>query len=235
MLDLLASPESDIATIEDPIEYRLKYVSQSEVNAASGFTYPRALRGILRQHPHAVMIGEIRDHETALAAVHAASNGTLVLAGIEADNATDALARMRGYDIDPVALASALSVIIGQRVVPAAADAEPRELSREEDATLRMLIEPAVVLRTLKEEDAVPKNATWRALRVVSETAEGKRCGIQEVLPVSAAVAAQIVRDASAEDITRAARAEGMISLAEDAACKALQGRIPVDAVKSVV
>ncbi len=116
-LDLLRSPELNIVTIEDPVEYQLDYINQVQVHEAIGVTFARALRSILRQDPDVIMVGEIRDEETARVAVQAALTGHLVLATLHTNDAPGAVARLLDMGIEPYMLSSAINGVVAQRLV----------------------------------------------------------------------------------------------------------------------
>ena len=116
-LDLLRSPELNIVTVEDPVEYQLDFVNQVQVHEAIGVTFARALRSILRQDPDIIMIGEIRDEETARVGVQAALTGHLVLATLHTNDAPGAVARLLDMGIEPYLLSSALNGVVAQRLV----------------------------------------------------------------------------------------------------------------------
>ncbi|RMF85988.1 MAG: type II/IV secretion system protein, partial [Planctomycetota bacterium] len=116
MLDLLSTPEKNIVTIEDPVEYQLDGINQIQVNDAIGFSFARALRSILRQDPDVIMVGEIRDEDTARVAIQAALTGHLVLSTLHTNNAPGAFARLADMGIEPYLLASAFNGVIAQRL-----------------------------------------------------------------------------------------------------------------------
>ena len=116
-LDLLRSPELNIVTIEDPVEYQLDYINQVQVHEAIGVTFARALRSILRQDPDVIMVGEIRDQETARVAVQAALTGHLVLATLHTNDAPGAVARLLDMGLEPYLLSSAMNGVVAQRLV----------------------------------------------------------------------------------------------------------------------
>jgi type IV pilus assembly protein PilB len=115
-LDLIRSPEKNIVTVEDPVEYQLDMVNQIQVHEAIGMTFARALRSILRQDPDIIMVGEIRDEETARVAVQAALTGHLVLATLHTNDAPGAVARLLDMGIEPYLLSSALNGVVAQRL-----------------------------------------------------------------------------------------------------------------------
>jgi len=116
VLDLLSSSEKNIVTIEDPVEYQLEGVNQIQVNEAVGLTFARALRSILRQDPDVIMVGEIRDTDTAQVAIRAALTGHLVLSTLHTNNAPGAFVRLADMGIEPYLLAPACNGVIAQRL-----------------------------------------------------------------------------------------------------------------------
>ena len=239
LIDTIRRPDIAISTIEDPIEYRLRGINQTQVNASTGFSYARALRGIARQDQDVVMVADLKDRETAMLALHAASSGKLVLAGIEADSAAEAINTMLRLDVDPKLFASALNAVIAVRVLPRiSGEAQERELSRDETSALERVIDPGMLLRSLKEEDVVARTITWRTLRFNDATVDGqgeKLVGIQEVLSASATIRDLIRAEAPAEEIFKRARMEGLLTLAEDAAFKAVLGQIAISDVVAAI
>ena len=117
LLDILNTPTVNISTIEDPIEYQMPRVNQTQVRPEIGFTFANGLRSLVRQDPDIVMVGEIRDKETASLAVNAALTGHLVLSTLHTNSAAGAVARLIDMGIEPFLLISTLRVIIGQRLV----------------------------------------------------------------------------------------------------------------------
>src|SRR5947207_2241546 len=115
-MDLLRSPELNITTIEDPVEYQLDLINQIQVQESIGMTFARALRSILRQDPDIVMVGEIRDEETARVAVQAALTGHLVLTTLHTNDAAGAVTRLLDMDIEPYLLSSSLNGVVAQRL-----------------------------------------------------------------------------------------------------------------------
>ena len=117
MLDILNTPDVNISTIEDPIEYQMQRVNQTQVNPQIGFTFANGLRSLVRQDPDIIMVGEIRDSETASLAINAALTGHLVLSTIHTNNAAGAIPRLIDMGVEPFLLVSTLRVIVGQRLV----------------------------------------------------------------------------------------------------------------------
>ena len=209
--------ERNIVTLEDPVEIHLPSVRQTQVDPDVGLTFARGLRALLRQDPDVIMVGEIRDAETAEIAVRSALTGHLLLATLHTNDAAGAVPRLLDMDTEPFLLSSALAGVVAQRLVRRVCD-------RCKTA--------ADVPRSLREELGLPENA--RFLRGKGCVACGHggykgRVGIFEVLEMTDAIRDRIHARASGEEIARAARAGGMITLKDDALRKAALGLTTLD------
>lgn len=243
LLDILNTPDVNIATIEDPIEYQVRRINQTQVNTTVGLTFAAGLRAILRQDPNIVMVGEIRDAETASLAVHAALSGRRVLAGIHAQSAAHAIERMLDFGVDPFSLASALRLSIGQRLVRRlCAVREQVALSTDERADIASSKSFGAVLEDLLDERLVPQGTKIDAVpfyraRTSSTCADGYqgRVGVFEILPVSSTIRDLIEGGAGKEHIEKQAQKEGMLSLHEDALYACARGLTSLEEAQRVV
>ncbi|MEK7509540.1 MAG: GspE/PulE family protein [Patescibacteria group bacterium] len=243
LLDIVNTPDVNISTVEDPIEYQMKRVNQTQVRPDIGFTFANGLRALVRQDPDIIMVGEIRDKETASLAINAALTGHLVLSTLHTNSAAGAIPRLLDMGVEPFLLVSTLQVVIGQRLVrKLTASREKYELSRDEQAQLEHSIDAGVVLKSLKEEKIVPKDATWKNVpfyrpKGTDENLEGYsgRMGIYEVLPVNSTIKELVMKNATADDIHAQARAEGMLTMSEDGIFKAVQGVTTIEEVLRVI
>ena len=243
LLDIVNTPDVNISTIEDPIEYQMARVNQTQVRPEIGFTFANGLRSLVRQDPDIVMVGEIRDKETASLAINAALTGHLVLSTLHTNSAAGAVARLLDMGIEPFLLVSTLRVIIGQRLVrKLSPDKEKYELSRDEQAQLEHVIDPGVVLKALKEEKAVPPDATWKNIPFFKPKENGKtpsgysgRVGIYEVLPVTSTIKELIMKNETGDAIEKQARSEGMLTMSEDGFFKSVQGITTIEEVLRVI
>ena len=243
LLDIVNTPDVNISTIEDPIEYQMKRVNQTQVRPEIGFTFSSGLRSLVRQDPDIIMVGEIRDKETASLAINAALTGHLVLSTLHTNSASGAVARLLDMGIEPFLLVSTLRVIIGQRLVrKLASEKDKHELSRDEQAQLEKLVDAGAVLRALKEEKAVQKDATWKNIPFYSpkETTSSPsgytgRVGIYEVLPVTQTIKELVMAGKTGDEIEKQAKAEGMLTMSEDGIFKAAQGITTIEEVLRVV
>jgi type IV pilus assembly protein PilB len=243
VLDILNTPDVNISTIEDPIEYQMKRVNQTQVNPAIGFTFANGLRSLVRQDPDIIMVGEIRDGETASLAINAALTGHLVLSTIHTNSAAGAIPRLIDMGVEPFLLVSTLKVIVGQRLVRqlctgkeeyALTKAAREKIASEDkfDAVMKALHEEKLVKPSVKLDD-VP----FYHPKPSPECEEGYagRIGIHEVLGVSSAIRDLIVKGATMDALEEQARKEGMLTMLEDGLYKAARGITSVEEVLRAV
>lgn len=245
----IKSPGINIVTLEDPVEYKIAGVNQIQVNVAAGLTFANGLRSILRQDPDVVMVGEIRDTETAQLAVQAALTGHLVFSTLHTNSASGILPRLLDMGIEPFLIASTLNTIIGQRlcrrIAPNAEDIAATEIESEEiRKTVGWLLPPKVEDIPKFGEDlgyeglplADSKEFMLRRGQDSEDTPDGYRgrTGVYEALEIDADVQKLIVARATASDIQKMAIAKGMITLRQDGMFKALKGLTTVQEVNRV-
>lgn len=243
LLDIVNTPDVNISTIEDPIEYQMPRVNQTQVRPDIGFTFASGLRALVRQDPDIVMVGEIRDKETASLAINAALTGHLVLSTLHTNTAAGAIPRLLDMGVEPFLLASTLRVIIGQRLVrKLASDKESYDLSRDEQSHLESIIDAGAVLKSLKEEKVVPKDGTWKDMPFYKQKTNGAtasgyqgRIGIYEVMTVSSTIKELMMKGATDEQMEKQARSEGMLTMSEDGIFKAAQGLTTIQEVLRVI
>ena len=243
LLDIVNTPDVNISTIEDPIEYQMARINQTQVRPEIGFTFANGLRSLVRQDPDIVMVGEIRDKETAALAVNAALTGHLVLSTLHTNSAAGAVARLLDMGIEPFLLVSTLRVIIGQRLVRRLTpDREPYELTKDQQADLERSVDQGTVLKALKEEKVIAADMTWKNVPFYkpheggsSPSGYATRVGIYEVLPVTASIKELIMKSASGDQIHEQARKEGMLTMSEDGIFKAAQGTTTIEEVLRVI
>jgi type II secretory ATPase GspE/PulE/Tfp pilus assembly ATPase PilB-like protein len=243
LLDIVNTPDVNISTIEDPIEYQMKRVNQTQVRPEIGFTFANGLRSLVRQDPDIIMVGEIRDKETASLAINAALTGHLVLSTLHTNSASGAIARLLDMGVEPFLLVSTLRVIIGQRLVrKLAGEKDKHELSRDEQTQLEKIVDAGAVLRALKDEKAVAKEATWKNIpfyspkeSTASPSGYTGRVGIYEVLPITQTLKELVIKNATGDEIEKQAKAEGMLTMSEDGIFKAAQGITTIEEVLRVV
>ncbi|PIR85133.1 hypothetical protein COU15_01860 [Candidatus Kaiserbacteria bacterium CG10_big_fil_rev_8_21_14_0_10_45_20] len=243
VLDILNTPKVNISTIEDPIEYQMPRVNQTQVRPDIGFTFVNGLRSLVRQDPDIIMVGEIRDTETASLAINAALTGHLVLSTLHTNSAAATIPRFIDMGAEPFLLVSTLRVIVGQRLVRRlCSEKEEYTLSAEEIKQLERQVDIEKVLNVLKEEDRIEKKATIETIsfyrpKQTDECPDGytSRVGIHEVLAVTPAIRDLIIKEATADEIEAAAKKEGMLSMVEDGIFKAAAGVTSIEEVLRVI
>ena len=232
MLDILNQPDVNISTVEDPIEYQMKRVNQSQVNPQIGFTFASGLRSLVRQDPDIIMVGEIRDSETASLAINAALTGHLVLSTIHTNSASGAIPRLIDMGVEPFLIASTIRVIVGQRLVRRLCDGkESYTLTRAMRDKIAGAAEFDIALKTLHDEKIVKSNATLDDIPFYhpapsAECEDGykSRIGIHEVLAISPALREIMLRSSTSDALEEQAKKEGMLTMFEDGLYKAARG-----------
>jgi general secretion pathway protein E len=225
-LSELNAPERKLLTVEDPIEYRLDGVIQTQVNPAIGFTFGSALRSFLRQDPDVMMVGEIRDTETAQIAVQAALTGHMILSTLHTNTAAGAVSRLLDMDVEPFLLGSVLTGVLAQRLVrrlcsDCRTPYDPREDAPE---ALRLLLEAEGIRRLYHPVGCARCGGSGYSGRIA----------LLEFLRVDVAVSRLILRRADTREILAAAEQGGMRSLAADGVAKAGEGLTTIEEVLRV-
>lgn len=229
ILDILNTPDVNISTVEDPVEYRIPRINQTQVRPEIGLTFANGLRTLLRQDPDIIMVGEIRDEETASLAVNASLTGHLVLSTLHTNSAAGALPRLLDMKVEPFLIASTVNVITAQRLLRTLCEEkEEYTLSLNEVESLSKQVDLKRVLEILKREKVVSASATiekikWARPKKSDDCPDGYkgRIGIHELLPVSSAIKELIMKNATSDEIERQARSEGMVTMLEDGFIKA--------------
>lgn len=243
ILDLLNTPGVNISTIEDPIEYQMKRVNQTQVNPVIGFTFANGLRSLVRQDPDIIMVGEIRDGETASLAINAALTGHLVLSTIHTNSAAGAIPRLIDMGVEPFLLVSTLRIIVGQRLVRRLTDTkEQYSLTKGEIEKVAPMEHFAAALKELEDEKLVKagtkiENVPFFRPKESANADDGykSRIGIHEVLSVSSATRDMLMKGATSEQIEQQARKEGMLTMMEDGIYKAAKGDTSLEEVLRAV
>src|SRR3989339_829180 len=243
MLDILNRPEVNISTVEDPIEYQMPRVNQTQVKPEIGLTFANGLRSLLRQDPDIIMVGEIRDRETAGLAVNASLTGHLVLSTIHTNSAAGAIPRLTDMGVLPFLIVSTVKTIIAQRLVRRLTKSKEQYfLSATEIKNLSKLVDLDRMLGFLKEEKVVDAKATWDKIPFYKPVKNNEspdrysnRIGIHEVLKVTASIKEMIIRGSSQDKIEAQAKKEGMMTILEDGIFQAVLGRTSLEEVFRVV
>jgi type IV pilus assembly protein PilB len=227
-LHAVARPEINVITVEDPVEYRMAGINQVQVNPKAGLTFASALRSILRSDPDVVLLGEIRDQETAQIAIEASLTGHLVLSTLHTNDAPSAITRLIEMDIEPFLVGSALDCVVAQRLARRLCDRcrQPYQPEPQDIAALGFPIDPAQGVPTLHR----PTGCT-----ACSGTGYRGRIALHEVMAVTEDIERLAVARASSAEIGRVAVAAGMSTLRQDGWAKCLLGLTSVDEVLRVV
>jgi type IV pilus assembly protein PilB len=227
-LNKINRPEVNIITVEDPVEYRLPGINQVQTHAKAGLSFAAALRSILRADPDIVLIGEIRDHETALIAIEAALTGHLVLATLHTNDAPSAVTRLIEMQIEPFLVGSALDCVLAQRLA--------RRLCSKCKEQYTPTSETLLAARFPWNPDE-PLPTLYRAVGCshCAKTGYKGRLALHEVMRVSEEVERLTVERASASSIEQVAHSEGMVSLRLDGMAKVALGITSLDEILRVV
>lgn len=256
ILTILNTPNVNISTVEDPVEYKVPGVNQTQTNTKAGMTFANGLRALLRQDPNIIMIGEIRDTETADLGVQAALTGHLVFSTLHTNNAATCLPRLLDMKIEPFLIASIMRIVVGQRLVRKL-NHKTRQSYQPTEAEKKLIIgmfnlRPGQNFRYIHElekqaaaegvggdtplsTDENGINTLWR--NDTNDNIEGSlsgyrgRTGIYEALDVSTAVQKLIVTNATSDQIQDQAISEGMITMQTDGLIKALRGETTVEEI----
>lgn len=230
VISKLSTPKVNIVTLEDPIEYKIAGVNQVQINPAVGLTFASGLRSFLRQDPNIILVGEIRDRETADLAIQASLTGHLVFSTLHTNDASGALPRLLDMGAEPYLLASSITCIVAQRVVREIHDtckeayAPDPKLVSDVKKELGNLWQPTGDVKFYKGKgDPECGNSGYYG-----------RIGLFEVIPASEKIGKLILERASSTDIENAAKLEGMISLKQDGYLKVTEGITTVEEVLRV-
>lgn len=243
ILDILNTPDVNISTVEDPIEYQMKRVNQTQVNSVIGLTFAQGLRALLRQDPNIIMVGEIRDSETASIAINAALTGHLVLSTIHTNSAAGAIPRLIDMGVEPFLLVSTLRLVVGQRLTRRLTDSkEAYKLDDTERDKVSKKDHFEAALKALKEEklakeDTKLSDMTFYHPKASAESEDGykSRMGIHEILSVTPTIKELILHGAAPDAIEEQARKEGMLTMLEDGIYKAAKGITSLEEVLRAV
>lgn len=243
ILEILNQPAVNISTIEDPIEYQMPRVNQTQVKPEIGLTFGNGLRALVRQDPDIIMVGEIRDKETAGLAINAALTGHLVLSTLHTNSAAGAIPRLLDMGAEPFLLVSTVNVIIAQRLVRRLENEKEKYLlSLAELKKLEQNVDLARVLDVLKEEKIVAPATDWKSIsfyrpKKIDDAHDGyrSRIGIHEILQMSPTIKELVMKGATASQIEEQAKKEGMLTMIEDGIFKAVQGITSIEEVLRVV
>lgn len=264
ILSRLNLPSVNISTVEDPVEYKIPGVNQVQVNPLAGMTFANGLRALLRQDPNIIMVGEIRDSETANLAIQAALTGHLVFSTLHTNNAATSLPRLLDMGIEPFLIASTVRAVVAQRLVRKLVP-ENTEIYRPDETTIKRIqsafgLNEAVdmerihklelqmiksemegVLNSTKvianAEPSVKKDGITRLWRMKGQSGAASfrgRLGIYEVLPMTPAIQKLIISGSASDQLQQEAIKDGMVTMQTDGLVKALQGQTTLEEIMRV-
>lgn len=229
ILKILNTPERNIATIEDPVEYEIEGLNQIQVNSKTNLTFADGLRSILRQDPNVIYVGEIRDDETADIAINAAMTGHLVLSTLHTNDAATALPRLLDMNIEPFLVASTVNVVIAQRLVRKICE-KCKTLTEIKRSELEKYFDKKSVTKYFKTAKQL-RCYVGKGCAVCKGTGYAGRLGIFEVLMMSEKIKELIVAKEDSQKIMDLAIKEGMTTMANDGLLKIQEGLTTVDEV----
>jgi type IV pilus assembly protein PilB len=237
LLSALNTPEVNIVTLEDPVEYQLENINQSQVNYEVNYTFATGLRSIVRQDPDIIMVGEIRDSDTADMATHAALTGHVMLSTLHTMDAVGTIPRLIDLGVEPFLIASALNTVVSQRLVRKLCDKCKQKKTLDSDS--ETMIKEG--LKDVPQEELAGINLSGslevyepKGCDQCSNTGYKGRVGLFEVLPIVGKFQEAVLKRLTAKDLEKIAYEEGMISLKQDGFLKILRGETSVEEVLRV-
>lgn len=225
-INVLNSPEKHILTAEDPVEYRLPGINQVQIDNSAGLTFARALRSFLRCSPDVILVGEIRDKETARIAIEAALTGHLVLSTLHTNDAASAITRLTEMEIEPFLISSALDSIVAQRLARLLCPECKEEYTPDSEALIRIGYSP---------DDLPDKLYRAKGCRKCNNSGYKGRIAVHEILCITEKIGNLTVEGAPGEVIKKAAIEEGMQTLLQDGLEKARLGQTSLEEIMRVI
>jgi type II secretory ATPase GspE/PulE/Tfp pilus assembly ATPase PilB-like protein len=233
ILEILNKRSVNISTIEDPVEFYIPGVNQSQVDSSAKLTFAKGLRSLVRQDPDIIMVGEIRDEETAEIAVNAALTGHKLLSTLHTNNAATTIPRLLDMGVEPFLLASTLIVTVSQRLMRRVCDECKKDKLFTRDELVESLDETTLNLLFAKKKKIKISDAT--GCTACNNTGYRGRVGIYEVLEVTEEIQKAIIKRSSSEEIERIAVDEGMTTLMENGVEKVLGGETTIEELVRVM
>lgn len=250
LIQTIKSGKINIVTLEDPVEYKMDGVNQMQVNNAVGLTFANGLRSILRQDPNVIMVGEIRDHETADLAVQSSLTGHLVLSTLHTNSAPGVLPRLLDMGIEPFLIASTINVVMGQRLVRMVCEKCRKPFASSEAATAMINRQVGHLLpKTEADMAKLSEYFGYKSLPIYSQKAytlyKGEGCancvdgykgriGIYEIFEMNKAIEKLLLRQATSSEIQKQAQQDGMLTMQQDGIMKSLSGITSIEEVARV-
>lgn len=240
----LNQPDVNISTIEDPIEYRMERINQTQVQPQIGLTFSNGLRALVRQDPDIIMVGEIRDEETAALAVNASLTGHLVLSTLHTNSAAGAIPRLLDMKVEPFLVATTVNALIAQRLVRRLCEKCRKKIKIDKTVvdSISVAISTDKALEALRREGAVPESANWTDIEMYlphgcDQCRDGYkgRVGIYEIMDMTNEIQQMVTSNVTAQQIEQAAQEQqGMVTMLEDGLMKVVQGVTSIEEVLRV-
>ena len=238
VLDIVAKSTVNVMTIEDPVEYQIKGVNQVQVNNQAGLTFASAMRSFLRQDPNIIMVGEIRDTETAELAINASLTGHLVFSTLHTNDASGVPPRMLDMGVEPFLLVSSLNCVVGQRVLRKVCTtcSEKVPIPPEVEADMKQVLGPIyeMVQDKWKQEGKQITVAKIKGCDQCNNTGYLGRVAIYEVMPITEKISKLVVEKAPSSALQKMAVEEGMLTMKQDGYVKVLEGITTIEEVLRV-
>lgn len=220
-LSRLNSPEINLMTVENPVEYNIKGINQVQVNPAIGFSFPEALRAFLRQSPNVILVGEIREIDTASIAIRAALTGHLVLSTLHTNDAPSSINRLTDIGIKSFLIASSLNLIQAQRLLRKVCPKCKKRIDPSEADKIKVLQSIGLTDEDIRDNDIY---TAGEGCQMCNSSGYKGRIAITEVMPISMKLREMILHEATTDELRDQASKEGMKTLREDALLKLKKG-----------
>ncbi|MFC1594825.1 GspE/PulE family protein [Patescibacteria group bacterium] len=235
MLQILNDEKRNIISLEDPVEYYIAGINQSQVKPEIGYTFANGLRHVLRQDPDVIMVGEIRDAETAQLAIHAALTGHVVLSTLHTNDAIGAIPRLVDMGVEPFLIPSTLLMSLAQRLPSSLCDDSKKEIPLTGKVKEYIDKEVETLDEQTKKQFAGTKKIYEALASPVCPRGTRGRLGVFEVLKMTPELEEIVLKDLSENVLAKEAKRQGMMTMRQDGIIKVLQGRIGLEALKEVV
>jgi len=234
ILNLLNKDEVNIMTLEDPVEYQIDGVNQSQIRPEIDYTFAKGLRHILRQDPNVIMVGEVRDEESASLVTHAALTGHIVLSTLHTTNAVGAIPRLIDLKVSPFLIPASLSLVIAQRLIRRLCPFCKKEAELNAKMKKMVMDEIGSIPEAVKKDIQIPKNLKIyepQGCKKCQGTGYSGRVAIFEILEMTEKLAEIVLKEPSEADISKEAERQGMITLRQDAILKVVEGLTSMEEV----
>jgi type II secretory ATPase GspE/PulE/Tfp pilus assembly ATPase PilB-like protein len=234
-LNELDREHKNVISLEDPVEFNIPSVNQSQVRPEIGYTFANGLRSILRQDPDIIMVGEIRDKETAALAVQAALTGHLVFSTLHTNNAAGVIPRLIDMEVDPYLIAPTLILAVGQRLLRTLCPDGRKEIPLTESSRLMIEKQFADLPPDVRSTIEIPDHVYEPTPSPTCPTGMKGRTAVCEFLKMDRELEHVILTNPTEQSVYEMARKKGMLTMKDDAMIKAFNGTIPFDEINNIV